>query len=293
MAQLRDSVIDGNLEVSGNVTFKAEYNVEKVVVFTELGSEEPDDMESTSGIFYTKYDITSDGYFVLSGVQASSSDSPLYSYIKGQTDNATSIYEKTFDDKYFYRLLTINDNLILDNSTFNNGIRGFHSKTGETSDMLRMDEDGNTVVGFDGYNNENGNSHIYGNDVYHYIASAGKVNYRPYYRAGDTIDFTGNKAVRTAGYLTNSNQNVVFTICLPKPIIGSPTVTVVSGQGFVLRQGNSYTHGSAASTFVTPTSYSAVLNPSGIVVTAVFDVTTNSTNNDSIGIYWDGTVTLS
>ena len=98
MAQLRDSVIDGNLEVSGNVTFKAEYNVEKVVVFTELGSEEPDDMESTSGIFYTKYDITSDGYFVLSGVQASSSDFPLYSYIKGQTDNATSIYEKTFDD---------------------------------------------------------------------------------------------------------------------------------------------------------------------------------------------------
>lgn len=177
--------------------------------------------------------------------------------------------------------------------TVNEGVQGVHPETGETHRLVYMSEYGNTVVGYDGYVNENGNSHIYGNDVYHYIASAGKVNYRPYYRAGDTIDFTGNKAVRTAGYLTNSNQNVVFTICLPKPIIGSPTVTVVSGQGFVLRQGNSYTHGSAASTFVTPTSYSAVLNPSGIVVTAVFDVTTNSTNNDSIGIYWDGTVTLS
>lgn len=177
--------------------------------------------------------------------------------------------------------------------TTEKALRGIHPDTGETSRLIYMSGNGNTVVGYDGYNNENGNSHIYGNDVYHYIASAGKVNYRPYYRAGDVIDFTGSKAVRTAGYLTNSNQNVVFTICLPKPIIGSPTVTVESGQGFVLRQGNSYTHGSAASTFVTPTSYSAALNPSGIVVTAVFDVTTNSTNNDSIGIYWDGTVTLS
>lgn len=177
--------------------------------------------------------------------------------------------------------------------TNDKSILSIHPETGETSNMLHLSQNGNTVVGLGGYNNQNGNSHIYGNDIAHYIASAGNVGYRPYYRAGDIIDFTGNKAVRTAGYLTNSNKNVVFTIYLPKPIIGSPTVTVESGQGFVLRQGNNYTHGSAASTFVTPTSYSAVLNPSGIVVTAVFDVTTNSTNNDSIGIYWDGTVTLS
>lgn len=177
--------------------------------------------------------------------------------------------------------------------TIDNGIQAIHPDTGEAATILDMSQYGNTIVGYDGYANENGNSHIYGNDVVHYVASAGKVNFRPYYRAGDVIDFTGNKAIRTAGYLTSSNENVVFTICLPKPIIGSPTVTVESGQGFVLRQGNSYTHGSAASTFVKPTSYSAVLNPSGIVVTAIFDVTTNSTNNDAIGIYWDGTITLS
>lgn len=187
--------------------------------------------------------------------------------------------------------LEITGNIIL--RTTDNGIQTVHPDTGENTTILDMSQYGNTIVGYDGYANENGNSHIYGNDVVHYVASAGKVNFRPYYRAGDIIDFTGNKAIRTAGYLTSSNQNVVFTICLPRPIIGSPTVTVGSGQGFVLRQGNSYTHGSAASTFVTPTSYSAVLNPSGIVVTAVFDVTTNSTNNDAIGIYWDGTVTLS
>ena len=187
--------------------------------------------------------------------------------------------------------LEVTGDLIL--KTNDKSILSIHPETGETSNMLHLSQNGNTVVGLGGYNNQNGNSHIYGNDITHYIASAGNVGYRPYYRAGDIIDFTGNKAVRTAGYLTNSNKNVVFTICLPKPIIGSPTVTVESGQGFVLRQGNSYTHGSASSTFVTPTSYSAVLNPSGIVVTAVFDVTTNSTNNDSIGIYWDGKITLS
>ena len=177
--------------------------------------------------------------------------------------------------------------------TTDKSILGIHPESGEASNMLHLSQNGNTVVGLGGYNNQNGNSHIYGNDVAHYIASAGNVSYRPYYRAGDVIDFTGNKAIRTAGYVTNAGKNVVFTVCLPKPIIGSPTVTVASGQGFVLRQDGNYTHGSAASTFVKPTSYSAVLNPNGIVVTAVFDVTTSSVNNDSTGIYWDGTITLS
>lgn len=187
--------------------------------------------------------------------------------------------------------LEVTGDIIL--KTIDNGIRAIHPDTGEAATILDMSQYGNTIVGYDGYANENGNTHIYGNDVAHYVASAGRVNFRPYYRAGDVIDFTGNKAIRTAGYVTNANKNVVFTVCLPKPIIGSPTVTVASGQGFVLRQDGNYTHGSAASTFVKPTSYSAVLNPSGIVVTAVFDVTTSSVNNDSTGIYWDGTITLS
>ena len=124
------------------------------------------------------------------------------------------------------------------------------------------------------------------------IASA-DTNFRPYYRAGDVIDFTGNNAVRTAGYVTNAGKNIVFTVPVTKPVIGSPSVTVENGQGFVLRQDGNYTHGSAASTFVKPTSYSVILNNSGFVITAVFDVTTNVVNNDSTGIYWDGTITLS
>ena len=188
--------------------------------------------------------------------------------------------------------LNVTNDIILKNS--NQGVQGVHPETGETSKMVHMSEYGNTVIGHDGYINENGNSHIYGNDIVHYVASAGKVNYRPYYRAGDVLNFTGDsRAVRVAGYVTNSGKNIVFTIPVSKPIIGSPAITVSSGKGFVFRQDGNYTHGSAASTFVTPTSYSVVLNDSGFVVTAVFDVTTNVTNNDAIGIYWDGTITLS
>ena len=171
-------------------------------------------------------------------------------------------------------------------------IRGVHPETGELSSMLHMSVHGNTVVGYNGYTEKNGNTHIYGNDVAHYIASA-NANFRPYYRAGDTISFTGNSSVRTAGYVTNAGKNVVFTIHLPKPIIGSPSVSITGGQGLVLRQGGNYTHGSGASTFVKPTSYSIILNNSGLVVTAVFDVTTNAVNNDATGVYWDGVITLS
>lgn len=188
--------------------------------------------------------------------------------------------------------LEVTGDIILKSSE--KAIRSVHPETGETSRIIYMSGNGNTVIGYDGYSQSNGNSHIYGVDIVHYVGSAGNIYYYPYYKAGDVINFVGDSgAVRTAGYVTNAGKNIVFTIPVSKPVIGSPTITVSSGKGFVLRQNNSYTHGSAASTFVKPTSYSVVLNSSGFVVTAVFDVTTNVINNDAIGIYWDGTITLS
>ena len=186
--------------------------------------------------------------------------------------------------------LEITGDVIL--KTNRKSIRGVHPETGDTVSMLSMNSYGNTLLGYGGYYNKNGGTIIYGNDIAHYVASA-DADFRPYYRAGDVINFTGNAAVRTSGYVTNSGKNVVFTIPVSKPVIGSPSITAASGQGFVLRQDGNYTHGSAASTFVKPTSYSVVLNSSGFVVTAVFDVTTNVVNNDATGIYWDGTITLS
>lgn len=189
--------------------------------------------------------------------------------------------------------LEVTGDIIL--KTNDKSVYGVHPNTNDVSNLLHMSENGNTVLGYDGYVNQNGNSHLYGEDVALFVASAGNVDFRPYYRAGDTINFTGNNAVRVGGYVTNSGKNVVFTIPITKPVIGSPTATATSGKGFVLRQGGSYTHGSAASTFVTPASYDVVQGcyNCGFIVTAVFDVTTNVTNNDATGIYWDGTITLS
>jgi hypothetical protein len=184
--------------------------------------------------------------------------------------------------------LSITGNVIL--KTNNRGIRSIHPETGEIMAVLNVSELGNTIIGYNGYTNQNGNSHIYGNDVSLFVASANNSNFRPYYRAGDTIDF----AVRVSGYVTNSGKSVVFTIPITKPVIGTPKAIATSDSGFVLRQNNSYTHGSAASTYVKPTSYTVDSNyNSGFVVTAVFDVTTNVVNNSPIGIYWDGQITLS
>lgn len=171
-------------------------------------------------------------------------------------------------------------------------ISGIHPDTGEVLSMLHMSEYGNTVLGYDGYTNKNGNSHIYGNDIYNYVASA-DANYRPYYRAGDIINFE----VRTAGYVTSGGKNVIFTVPITKPVIGVPSATATSDNGFILLQ-NGYTHGSNGAgspvVYVKPTSYSVRRNyNSGFVVTAYFDVATDVTNNSPIGIYWDGIITLS
>ena len=189
--------------------------------------------------------------------------------------------------------LEVTGDIIL--KTNEEAIRGVHPDTGDTNRLIYMSGNGNVVVGYDGYVNENGNSHIYGNDVYHYIASAGKVNYKPYYRAGDTIKFTTNDTeLRTAGYLTNGNKDVTFTIPVPKPIIGSPTISVSSdSKGFVLRQNNTYTHGSNSGVYVKPTTYKVMLNDIGLTIVATFDVTTNSVNNSPIGVCWQGSITLS
>ena len=196
------------------------------------------------------------------------------------------------------RNTTIDGNLEVTNDIIlkatNRGILAIHPDTGETNRILHMSEYGNIILGYDGYSNQNGNSHIYGKDVALYIASA-DANFRPYYRAGDVLNFNTNSTyIRTSGYVTNTMKNVVFTIPLSRPIIGSPTAQVSESEGLILRQNNNYTHGSSASEYAKPTGYDVFINPHvGLVVTAYFDITTNAINNNPIGIYWNGTITLS
>ena len=157
--------------------------------------------------------------------------------------------------------------------------------------MNPQNANGNLVIGYDNYDMQSGNTNIYGYDVNIGVSNmASPGYYRPYRRKGDSLTLT----IKTAGYVTNSGKDVTFTVPLTMPIIGSPTVTVTSNNGFVLRQGNAYTHGSSASVYVVPDSYEVATSMYvGVTITAKFSNTTNVTNNDAIGILWNGTITFS
>ena len=156
--------------------------------------------------------------------------------------------------------------------------------------MHPMNDNGNVVIGYGNYDRGAGNTNIYGYDVHIGVSNiADPGYYRPYRRQGDSINFT----LKTAGYVTNSGKDVTFTVPFAIPIVGSPTVTVSSRDGFVLRQGEKYTHGSSATIYVSPDSYTAYTSQwMGVTITASFTDTTNVINNNAIGIYWSGTITF-
>lgn len=163
---------------------------------------------------------------------------------------------------------------------------------GELIEVINLQNaNGNLVFGYDLYDRQAGNTNIYGYDVNIGVSNIPSPGYhRPYRRRGDSNTFS----VKTAGYVTNSGKDVTFTVPLGVPVIGSPTVTATSNSGFVLRQNNLYTHGSSASVYVVPDSYTATVTfLGGVTITAKFSDTTNVTNNSPIGILWSGTITFS
>lgn len=190
--------------------------------------------------------------------------------------------------------LEVVENIVL--KTNNNALQGVRYDNGELSNLIQISNNGDTLVGYDGFANQNGNSHICGEDIKHFVASAGNVAYYPYYKVGDTIDII----VKTSGFVTASGTAVAFTIPLTKPVIGNPTAEVASTTTFVLRQNGEYTHGSDGG--VNPVvnakvkSYSIESNyNSGIVVTAVFDSSSGAgsvENNSHIGVTWSGKIVL-
>lgn len=190
--------------------------------------------------------------------------------------------------------LDVVGNVIL--STNDNALQGV-TTDGRVAKLVQMSGNNDTLLGYGGYVNKSGNSHICGNDIKHFVAAAGyDVSYRPYYRVGDTIDIV----IKTSGFVTASGTAVAFTIPLTKPVIGNPTAEVTSTSTFILRQNGSYTHGSDGSSSpnvnAKPKSYSIEQNyNSGIVVTAVFDSGSGAgsvENNSHIGVAWSGKITL-
>ena len=150
----------------------------------------------------------------------------------------------------------------------------------------------NTIIGWGNYNTNSGNTNIYGKDINFGVKIDGtSVIYKPYYSKGDSWDLY----MTTAGYLTNGGTEVTFQIPIDKPIIGSPTISVTSRLGFRLRQNTKYVHGSSATTFIFPDSYTVLSENygDGISVKATFSDKTNILNNSSIGVQWSGAITLS
>lgn len=113
-----------------------------------------------------------------------------------------------------------------------------------------------------------------------------------FYELGDTIDFSDNNSVNVVGWV-DSNYNVVFTIPITRPVIGTPNARADSKLGFVLRQNGSGCFGSAPESYVKPASCVVTKSyNSGIVLTASFANHANVELNSPIAVHWNGYITF-
>lgn len=115
--------------------------------------------------------------------------------------------------------------------------------------------------------------------------------WRPYFCAGDSISATFG----TAGYITSSGKDVIFIIPLSKPMIGTPTVTVTSVEGLMVRQNNKYLYGGSSTKHVKPSKYAVHSTLSGgcLHIYATMPNTKDVTNNSPCGIWANIKITFS
>lgn len=214
----------------------------------------------------------------------------LYSAGRGATNiygNAVSFYTKE-------GIFTNNNDVVMNTAANICAI----APDGETVKQVFSGQstNGNTIVGYDNYAMKDGNTHIYGHNINFYVSDIPTPSfYRPYRKAGDTINLT----LRTTGYVTSSKQKVEFFISLAAPILGSPKVSISSTNGgVVLRQNDKYTHGSGwvnnATVYAPPSKITCDLSMfAGIMVTLEFSDTTNAINNAPVGIQWPCSIVFS
>ena len=103
-------------------------------------------------------------------------------------------------------------------------------------------------------------------------------SYKPYYSAGDSINIT----TAVSGVIGSNLRDVWFTLSLPKPIVGNPTVTVSSIDGLLVRQAGKTCYVTGY-TFVKPNSYSVEgtsVESGNIYIGATMPNTTNVTSGD-------------
>ena len=154
---------------------------------------------------------------------------------------------------------------------------------------IGLNANNHLLIGYGLYSENLGETHVCGKDLRFHVGSVGGVQFLPYYKAGTEVSNT----IYTGGFITSSGTKVYFNVPLMKPVIGNPTVTCISVDGFILRQDGKYTHGSAASTWVKPTSYECTLTNYGVRIQATFSSTTNAINNAPTGVSWSGIIQFS
>lgn len=181
------------------------------------------------------------------------------------------------------------DNLLIEHDV---DIYGIDGNGLQRNVFTPCNAEGNTVVGYDNYINEDGKTYIYGHNVVIGVSSgSSRQTFRPYFSKNDP---SFNIVIRTAGFVANSGKDVYFIVPLTKPVVGSPTISVASVNGFQLRQNGNYTHDSSATVYALPSSYTVSISSLfGITIKATFPTATNAVNNHVIGVYWSGTITFS
>lgn len=150
---------------------------------------------------------------------------------------------------------------------------------GSQIEAVNWHDGDNMSIGWGNYSLKKGGLCLGGVDIVHRIsATANNVEYRPYYRLGDSIDVQ----MSTAGYVTSGAKEFYFTIPLGKPVIGNPSVSVSSINGLLIRQNSKYI---IKADWVQPDRYSAYIrNNNAVSVIAFWNNTTNAANNSSVGI---------
>lgn len=173
----------------------------------------------------------------------------------------------------------------------NNGVFYVTLNDGTILEAINLFDGTNLSIGWGHYSQKKGQVCIGGTDVVHRVsATANNVEYRPYYRRGDSIDVY----MGTAGFVTTGSKEIYFVVPLGKPVVGNPTVSVASIDGLTLRQNGAYKCGSTGSSFTKPSRYgAAVVDSNAIRVTAAWDYSTDAANNDTIGIYAKIRITFS
>jgi hypothetical protein len=162
----------------------------------------------------------------------------------------------------------------------NRGLLGTFTDTVTTGSLIQLNNNDNTVIGYGGWLNSKGQTNLYGKNIHFFVGSVGD-SYAPYYKSGDSVsgEWYGG------GFISSSSSKVYFSIPLSKPVIGSPSVSVSSVNGLLIRQNNKYCY-TNESTYAKPSSYSAVVAMDGnsIRITATMPNTINTTNNDTCGM---------